>query len=67
MLHRYHKAMVRPGRERLRGHVEVDETYVGGDEQGVTGRQTETKANRRDRRRDRAPKGLRTRAYAAHF
>ncbi|HYB31712.1 MAG TPA: IS1595 family transposase [Solirubrobacteraceae bacterium] len=44
MLHRYRKAMVRPRRERLHGHVEVDETYVGGDEQGVTGRQTETKA-----------------------
>jgi len=44
MLHRYRKAMVCPGRERLRGHVEVDETYVGGEEQGVTGRQTETKA-----------------------
>ena len=44
MLHRYREAMVRPGRERLRGHVEVDETYVGGDEQGVRGRQTETKA-----------------------
>ena len=37
-------APVRPGRERLRGRVEVDETYVGGEEQGVTGRQTETKA-----------------------
>jgi transposase-like protein len=44
MLHRYRAAMVRPRRERLRGHVEVDETYVGGDEQGVAGRQTETKA-----------------------
>ena len=44
MLHRYRKAMVRPGRERLRGHVEVDEAYGGGDEQGVRGRQTETKA-----------------------
>ena len=36
--------MVRPGRERLRGWVEVDETYVGGLEEGVSGRQTETKA-----------------------
>lgn len=36
--------MVRPGRERLAGIVEVDETYVGGEEQGVRGRQTETKA-----------------------
>jgi hypothetical protein len=44
MLHRYRKAMVRPGRERLHGNVEVDEVYVGGDEQGVRGRQTDTNA-----------------------
>ena len=30
MLHRLRRAMVRPGRERLSGVVEVDETYVGG-------------------------------------
>lgn len=30
MLHRLRRAMVRPGRERLRGVVEVDETYMGG-------------------------------------
>jgi transposase-like protein len=30
MLHRYRTAMVRPGRERLAGHVEVDEAYLGG-------------------------------------
>ena len=29
MLHRFRRAMVRPGRERLTGKVEVDETYVG--------------------------------------
>jgi transposase-like protein len=29
MLHRLRRAMVRPGRERLAGEVEVDETYVG--------------------------------------
>jgi transposase-like protein len=29
MLHRFRRAMVRPGRERLNGKVEVDETYVG--------------------------------------
>jgi transposase-like protein len=44
MLHRYRVAMVRPGRERLSGHVEVDEGYVGGVESGVGGRKTETKA-----------------------
>ena len=36
--------MVRPGRERLAGHVEVDEAYLGGVEGGVFGRQTDTKA-----------------------
>lgn len=30
MLHRLRRAMVRPGRQRLSGIVEVDETYVGG-------------------------------------
>src|SRR5260370_14248796 len=44
MLHRYRVAMVRPGRERLTGRVEVDETYVGGVETGVDGRETETKS-----------------------
>lgn len=31
-LHKLRRAMVRPGRDRLAGRVEVDETYVGGDE-----------------------------------
>lgn len=44
MLHRYRAAMVRPGRERLAGHVEVDEVYVGGVEARVRGRETDTKA-----------------------
>jgi len=44
ILHKLRRAMVRPGRERLSGTVEVDETYVGGEEEGVRGRQTETKA-----------------------
>jgi transposase-like protein len=30
MLHRYRRAMVNPGRGKLSGIVEVDETYVGG-------------------------------------
>ena len=38
MLHRYRTAMVRPGRERLSGSVEVDETFIGGPEPGVRGR-----------------------------
>ena len=37
-LHKLRRAMVRPGRERLLGWVEVDETYVGGWEEGIPGR-----------------------------
>ncbi len=33
-LHKLRRAMVRPGRERLTGSVEVDETFVGGVEPG---------------------------------
>ena len=40
MLHKLRRAMVRPGRDRLSGTVEVDETYVGGEEEGVHGRET---------------------------
>ena len=35
--------MVRPGRDRLTGRVEVDETYLGRAEKGVRGRQTHRK------------------------
>jgi len=44
MLHKLRRAMVRPGRDRLQGVVEVDETYWGGEEEGVIGRLTEDKA-----------------------
>jgi transposase-like protein/ribosomal protein L37AE/L43A len=44
MLHKLRRAMVRPGRERLQGLVEVDETYWGAEEKGVIGRKTEEKA-----------------------
>src|SRR5215472_1012238 len=44
LLHQLRRAMVRPGRDRLQGTVEVDETYVGGDEQDVRGRETYTKS-----------------------
>lgn len=40
LLHKLRLAMVRPGRERLSGTVEVDETYWGAEESGVHGRET---------------------------
>jgi transposase-like protein len=43
-LHKLRRAMVRPGRDRLAGRVEVDETYLGGPEGAVRGRQTGKKA-----------------------
>jgi transposase-like protein len=43
-LHKLRQAMVRPGRDRLAGSIEVDETYLGGPEEGMRGRQTDTKA-----------------------
>ena len=43
-LHKLRRAMVRPGRDRLRGTVEVDETYWGGEEEDAIGRLTENKA-----------------------
>ena len=43
-LHKLRRAMVRPGRDRLAGYVEVDETFVGGVEDGVSGRGAKKKA-----------------------
>ena len=43
-LHKLRRAMVRPGRDRLSGTVEVNETYWGTEEKGVVGRLTEDKA-----------------------
>jgi len=37
MLHRLRTVLVRPGRDRLAGVVEVDETYIGGLESGLRG------------------------------
>jgi len=36
-LHKLRRAMVVPGRDPLQGEVEVDETYVGGEEPGLRG------------------------------
>lgn len=43
-LHKLRRAMVRPGRERLRGVVEVDEAFIGGVTPGADGRDGEGKA-----------------------
>jgi len=38
-LQKLRRIMIRPGRELLCGNVEVDETYLGGEEAGVIGRE----------------------------
>jgi transposase-like protein len=43
-LHKLRRAMVRPGRDRLAGVIEVDETYLGGLEEGRHGRRNLRKA-----------------------
>ena len=43
-LHKFRRAMVRPDRDLLSGEVEADETFLGGAEDGVRGRQTVRKA-----------------------
>ena len=42
-LHKLRRAMVRPGRDRLSGVVEVDEVFIGGSRQGKRGRGAEGK------------------------
>ncbi len=42
-LHKFRRAMVRPGQDQLQGIIEADETYVGGSETGVRGRETAKK------------------------
>lgn len=43
-LHKLRRAMIRPDRELLAGRVEVDETFIGGLEEGRRGRGIERKA-----------------------
>ena len=40
-LHKLRRAMVRPGRDRLSGAVEVDETFLGGADFDIDGRGTD--------------------------
>ena len=42
-LHKLRRAMVRPGRDRLSGTIQVDETYIGGEKPGKRGRGAEGK------------------------
>lgn len=44
LLHKLRRAMVRSGRDRLSGRVEVDETFLGGVAEGPRGRGSEGKA-----------------------
>lgn len=57
-LHRLRRAMVRPGRDRLSGCVQVDETYVGGRKPGKTGRGAEGKALVAIAVEDKTPDGI---------
>jgi hypothetical protein len=50
--------MIRPGRDRLAGVVEVDETYVGGEKPGKRGRGAEGKALVVVAVEDKAEKGI---------
>jgi transposase-like protein len=43
-LHKLRRAMVRPDRDQLSGSVEVDETYLGEEEPGITGRRALNRA-----------------------
>lgn len=57
MLHRFRTAMVRPGRERLTGDVEVDETFFGGVKSGKRGRGAAGKVEVAIAVEQRSPKG----------
>ena len=60
MLHRLRSVLVRPGRDRLTGTVQVDETFIGGDEPGLRGgRARGKKVLTRHRGRGARPEGHR--------
>ena len=44
MLHKLRDAMVDPNRKPLNGEVEIDESYIGGPEEGLQGRGAEKKS-----------------------
>jgi transposase-like protein len=43
-LHKLRRAMVRPDRDKLSGWIEVDESFIGGEEEGVSGRKFRDKS-----------------------
>lgn len=43
-LHKLRRAMVRPDRDKLSGWIEVDESFIGGEEEGVGGRKFRDKS-----------------------
>jgi hypothetical protein len=45
LLHKLRRAMVRPGRERLQGIIEVDEIFIGGPRPGKRGRGAQGKSS----------------------
>lgn len=58
-LHKLRRAMVRPGRDKLSGYVQVDETYIGGRKKGgKRGRGAEGKALVVIGVEDKVPKGI---------
>ncbi len=57
-MHKLRRAMVRPGRDRLSGTIEVDETYVGGEKSGKRGRGAEGKILVAIAVEDKAEKGI---------
>ena len=64
-LHKLRRAMVRPGRDCLSGTVEVDETYVGGPEEGQRGPGDRGQSHCRGSRRGERP-GDRPHPPSAH-
>ena len=65
LLHKLRRAMVRPGRERLSGRVEVDETLCGGRRRGTARTADAEKSTGSHRRRGRR-RGDRKDPYEAH-
>ena len=57
-LHKLRRAMVRPGRDRISGKVQVDETYIGGRRKGKRGRGAEGKALVAIAAEDKPPNGI---------